>query len=433
MTTTTTLATAREQAAGVRAGDVSATELVQAALADIERTQLNAFVALCGERALAEAARIRPGDPRPLAGVPIGIKDLMAPVAGLPTTHGSAAFPEHVATADAPHVARLRAAGAIVVGRTNTPELGLLPFTAPLRHGPTRHPRHPQLSPGGSSGGSASAVGAGLVALCDGSDFGGSIRIPAAVCGVVGLKPSAGLVPNHDLGPDLARVGAFGPIARTVGDVATALDVLAGSERFAALHPPGRVPVRVALDAPLGLPVDPEPRAAAEHAAAVLAGLGHDVREGAPDWDDEGFPEAWMTAATAGMREVIAHLERAHGGFDPAGLEPGTRAFLLDSPPIPREAFMGAAMALDAFAQRIVEPWPEGGVLLTPTLTRGPIETGAFEDPARFSAFLRIFNVTGQPAISVPVTDTAGVQIVAMPGRDNLVLSVAAQLEEALR
>jgi amidase len=436
--------TALEQAALVRSGQVSAVELVEAALAEIGRSELGAFVTLCGERALAEAAAVEPGDPRPLAGVPIGIKDLLAPTEGVLTTHGSSAFPDWIPERDAPHVARLRAAGAIVVGKTNTPELGLRPVTEPLRFGPTRHPRHQRLSPGGSSGGSAAAVGGGLVALCDGSDFGGSIRIPAALCGVVGLKPSAGLVPN---GPDidgagLSRVAVFGPLARTVADAAAALDVMAGADRFAAAAAagPGSVPVRVALSAPLGVPVDPEPRAAAERAAALLAGLGHDVREGTPDWDDDGFPDAWMTAATAGMREVIAMLEHLHGGFDPDALEPETRAWLIGTPPIPRAALEQAGAALEAYGRRIGASWPEGGVILTPTLTRLPSESGSLradvgitDDAVRFSAFVRVFSVTGQPGITVPVTDTTGVQIAAAPGRDDLVLAVAAQLEEALR
>jgi Asp-tRNA(Asn)/Glu-tRNA(Gln) amidotransferase A subunit family amidase len=245
------MVSALAQAAAVRDGSVTATELVEAALEAIEcRADLNAFVTLCTERALAEAAQVRPGDARPLCGVPVGIKDLMAPTEGVRTTHGSAAFGDWVPDHDAPHVARLRAAGAIVVGKTNTPELGLRPVTEPLRWGPTRNPRDTRLSPGGSSGGSAAAVAAGLVPLCDGSDFGGSIRIPAACCGVVGYKPSAGLVPGE---PELdalegPRVGVFGAIAQSVPDVAAALEVMAARD-FDATPAPAGVPVRVALAA----------------------------------------------------------------------------------------------------------------------------------------------------------------------------------------
>jgi Asp-tRNA(Asn)/Glu-tRNA(Gln) amidotransferase A subunit family amidase len=426
MITTITAATALEQAALVRSGEVSAVELVESALAEIERrAELNAFVTLAAEGALAEAARVRPDDPRPLCGVPIGIKDLVAETEGMPATHGSAAFPERIPDRDSAHVARLRAAGAIVVGRTNTPELGLLPYTAPRRHGPTLNPRDPRLNPGGSSGGSAAAVAAGLVALCDGSDVGGSVRIPAACCGVVGVKPSAGRVPN---GPALDGIGTlqvwtYGAIAGTVADAATALGAMAGVDSFPVS---GRAAVRVALDAPLGVPVDPEPRAAAERAAALLSDLGHAVREEAPDWDDDRFTDAWNAGGTACMRDIIQMI----GGVDPDRLEPESRAWLLDGPPVSREAYGEAMGRLFVYGRRILDAWPPDSVLLTPTLTCLPDPAN---EPVRFSAFVRVFNVTGQPAITVPVTDTTGVQIVAAPGRDDLVLSVAARLEEALR
>jgi amidase len=179
-----------QQAALVRSGEISATELVEASPAAIERRnpELNAFVTLCAERALAEAGAVRPGDPRPVCGVPVGIKDLLSATEGVPTSEGSAAFGDWVADNDSAHVRRLREAGAIVVGKTNTPELGLRPVTENARFGATRNPWDPSLSAGGSSGGSAAAVAAGLVGLADGSDLGGSIRIPAACCGVVGRR-----------------------------------------------------------------------------------------------------------------------------------------------------------------------------------------------------------------------------------------------------
>jgi amidase len=222
-----------EQAELVRSGEISARELVAAALERIEALQpsLNAFVTLCEERALAEAEAIAPGDPRPLCGVPIGIKDLLSATAGIPTSQGSSGFGDWIADHDSAHVRRLREAGAIVVGKTNTPELGLRPVTENQRFGPTRNPRNTRLSAGGSSGGSAAAVGSGMVALADGSDLGGSIRIPAACCGLVGLKPSRGRV---SIGPDFGLIGlgtpSDGVLSRTVGDTATALDAIAGYE-----------------------------------------------------------------------------------------------------------------------------------------------------------------------------------------------------------
>jgi amidase len=352
---------AREQAALVRSGEMSARELVEASLRAIERVdgELGAFVALCPERALAEADRIRPGDQRALCGVPFGVKDLFAATEGVPTTHGSAAF-DWVADHDAPHIRGLRGAGAILIGKTNTPEMGLRPVTEPARFGPTRNPRDARLSAGGSSGGSAAAVAAGLVALCDGSDAGGSIRIPAACCGVVGLKPSRGLVPHDPELAGLAEIAVFGAITRSVSDAAVALDAMTGADRFAAaLRSPGRVPVRVALDAPLGVPVDPEPRAAAERAAGLLAGLGHDVREQRPAWDDDGFPAAWELAGAHGMRRTLETVARLNGRpLDPAALEPATRAWLVDAPPVPDPVFADAVGSLRAYAERVLADWP---------------------------------------------------------------------------
>jgi amidase len=434
-------------AAQVRSGAVSATEAVEAALRAIERGngEINAFVALDGERALAAAAAIRPGDPRPLAGVPFGVKDFLAATEGLPTTHGSAAFGDWIADRDAVHVARLRGAGAILVGKTNTPELGLRPVTEPARYGPTRNPRDPELMAGGSSGGSAAAVAAGFVPFCDGSDAGGSIRIPAACCGVVGMRPGRGLIANGDDidSTGMSAVATFGPLARTVADAAVVLDAMADTGRFAAAagRNPGLLPVRVALSAPHGIAVDDAPRAAAERVAALLGDLGHDVTEGAPDWDDERFPRAWMTAGGAGMRALAAMLERVHGRpLDPDALEPATRAMLIDMPAIPEAAADEAARTLAAYTTRVLAGWPPDGILVTPTLARLPLPVGGLRSQAgvssesvRFSVFLRVFNVTGQPAITVPVQDTVGVQIVGPPGRDDLVLAVAAQVEAALQ
>jgi amidase len=423
----------------IRSGQATAVELVEGSLRAIEARngEIGAFVALCGERALEEARRIRPGDPRPLAGVPFGVKDLFAATEGLPTTHGSSAFGDWIADADAPHVARLRAAGAILVGKTNTCELGLRPVTEPQRYGPARNPRHPELMAGGSSGGSAAAVAGELVPFCDGSDAGGSIRIPAACCGVVGMRPSRGLVPNS---PELdaialSFVSTFGPIARTVRDVALVLDVMAGTSHHAALVPPGRIPVRVTFDAPLGLPVDEEPRAGVLRAARALEALGHELIEATPAWDDDGFPRAWMIAGGAGFRELVPLLERLHGQpMDPDALEPDTRAMLVDAPAIPDAVYSEALEHLRAFGGRLATDWPSHGVTITPTLTRlpAPVQAG-YDDAVRFSACLRVFSIGGQPAITIPAGDTVGVQIIGAPGRDDLVLAVAAQLEEALR
>jgi amidase len=451
-----------DQAALVRGGEVSARELVQASLDAIERRNptLNAFVALCGERALAEADGVGRGDPRPLCGVPVGIKDLLSATEGLPTTEGSAAFGDWVADHDSAHVRRLREAGAIVVGKTNTPEVGMRPVTENSRYGATRNPWDPELSAGGSSGGSASAVASGMVALADASDLGGSIRIPAACCGLVGLKPSLGRV---SIGPDLGDVGAGTPadcvLTRTVRDTAVALDAIAGAEpgdrhhapapptsfADAARSSPGTLRVRLCLEAPFGIPVDAEPAAAATAAAAALDALGHDVGEWKPPWDDESFPSSWATFMTGTGQHLVRVIERLHGQpVDPAKLEPATRAWLVDSPPLPLVDYLEAAERLWAFARRMQSGWAGDKILLTPTLTRLPApiggirsQAGVTDDAGRFSALVRIWNVTGQPAISLPLAQTdggipVGVQLVAAHGRDHLLLSVAAQLEDAV-
>jgi amidase len=421
---------------------------------------LNAFVTVCGARALAEAETVRAGDPRPLCGVPVGIKDLLSATEGVPTTEGSLGFPDWVATHDSAHVRRLREAGAIIVGKTNTPELGLRPVTENRRFGATRNPWNTELSAGGSSGGSASAVASGMVALADGSDLGGSIRIPAACCGLVGLKPSMGRVSMApDYGDVAAGMPADGVLTRTVMDTAVALDAIAGYEpgdRHQAWEPrqsflqlatadPRRLRVRVCVTAPHGIPVDAEPAAAARAAGKLLASLGHEVEEVDVPWDDEAFPSAWGTFMTGTARHLIRIIERLHGGrVDPDQLEPATRAWLVDSPPLPVVDYLEAGEQLFRFSRQVIDQW--GGddvVLVTPTLTRLPAPVGGIrsaagvtDDASRFSALVRIWNVTGQPAISLPLTCTdeglpVGVQLIAAPNRDDVLISLAAQLEAA--
>ncbi|MEA2421849.1 MAG: amidase, partial [Thermoleophilaceae bacterium] len=188
---------ATEQAAAIRSGEVSSRELVEESLRAIAalNDEVNAFVTTVAERALAEADAIARGYERPLAGVPIAVKDLIALTEGVRTTHGMAAMGDWVPKVDSATVRKLRAAGAIIVGKTNTPELGILPVTEPDRFGPSRNPWDTSRTPGGSSGGSAAAIASGMVSLAHGNDGGGSIRIPASCCGLVGLKPSRGRVP----------------------------------------------------------------------------------------------------------------------------------------------------------------------------------------------------------------------------------------------
>jgi amidase len=453
--------TVAEQAERVRAGEVSARELVEESLETIERLQpaVNAFSFVAAERALEEADRVRAGDPRPLCGVPLAVKDLLGATAGLPSTHGTAAFGDWIAGHDTAHVRRLREAGAIVVGKTTTPELGLRPVTESARYGVTRNPRNLELAAGGSSGGSAAAVAAGMVGLAEGSDLGGSIRIPAACCGVVGLKPSRGRV---SIGPDFGDLAggaaADGPITRTVLDAALALDAIAGYEAGdhhwlappsstfvqSTTQPLSGIEITYAVAAPHGVPVDPEPAAAAESAALLCSELGHHVREQMPLWDDPSFPAAWSTFVTGTVQHIVRVVERLHERHvDPERLEPATRAWAIDSPPVPLVDYLEAKERLIAFSRRLIAAWPANSVLITPTLTRLPAtvaalrsEAGVTDDAVRFSAFVRLWNVTGQPAITLPLRETRdgvpiGVQLVGPPGRDDLVLNLAAQIEAA--
>jgi amidase len=240
-------------------------------------------------------------------------------------------------------------------------------------------------------------------------------------------------------------------------DAAIALDAMSGYEpgdhnwlgdaaqpfTRSALSPPPRLPIQLALDAPLGVPVDDEPRSAARRAAALLAELGHDVSEGSPDWSDERFPSAWATFATTTLRHIVRVLERLHGrDADIEQLEPATRHWLLGEPSVDAIDYLEAREHLCGFARRVLRSWPRDGLLITPTLTRLPQPIGATarpgvtDDAVRFSALVRIWNVTGQPAVSLPLHETAdgipvGVQVVGPPARDDLVLAVAAQLEAA--
>jgi amidase len=449
-----------EQAALVRSGEISARELVEVALRAVDRLDpaVNAFVAVCGERALAEAGGVAAGDQRSLCGVPIGVKDFLTPTEGIPTSEGSHAFGDWVADHDGGHVRRLREAGAIVIGKTNTPEMAVRPVTENARFGITRSPWAPELTSGGSSGGSAAAVAAGMVALADGSDLGGSIRIPAACCGVVGLKPGMGRV---SIGPDFGDVAggmiADGVLTRTVEDTAVGLDAIAGVEpgdrRWAPPPPtgtfaaavgwrPDTADIRLCLTAPAGVPVDEEPAAAAKDAAEALRGLGYGVSEWTPAWEDETFAGSWSTYATGTMRHLVRVAERLHGRpLDPDRLEPATRAWFLESAPVPLVDYLEAGECLWAFARRLLTDWPPDRVLVTPTLTRLPVAAGAVRAEAgvtdtgrRFSALVRIWNVTGQPAISLPLSRTAegvpiGVQLVGAPGQEHLLIALAAQLE----
>jgi amidase len=435
-------------AAMVRAGEVSPRELVELYLRRIEALdpQLNAFRVLRAEQALAEADT---GDRTgPLAGVPIAVKDDLD-LAGQTATRGSRSFGPP-ATADAEPIRRLRAAGAIPVGVTNVPELMIFPWTATAANGVTRNPWDLTRTTGGSSGGSAGAVAAGLVAAATASDGGGSIRIPAAACGLVGMKPSRGRVS----GGGWLGLSTYGALARTVTDSALMLDVMhgaspgdphhapvfTGSYVDAAATPPPPLRIAMSRKLPPGqiARVSGDQRGAWERTGALLSALGHDVIPRDPEYRmvQLEFFQTWVRGV----------YEESLTAPDRSMLEPSTRQMAAMGrylvPPRRREAILAARARTTA---RITALWEEFDVLLTPVLAKTAIAAeGGYGKPAlaavdiagRFAPFTPVFNVTGQPAISLPAgvgTDglPLAVQLVGRVGAEDTLYSVAAQIEAA--
>jgi amidase len=449
-------------AAAIAAGDVKATEVVEAALARVEARNplLNALVAERAEAALAEAGSVVPGSAA-LAGVPYVIKDLGAEVAGMPATAGSRLFAERVATADTELVARYRRAGLLVLGMTNTPEFGLNASTEPVLHGPTRNPHDPGRSAGGSSGGTAAAVASGMVPAGHASDGGGSIRIPASACGLVGLKPTRGRTPTYPyVGALSSPLSVQHALTRSVRDSALLLDIAAGGvtgdpvvapaperpflEEVGA--PPGRLRVAFSLSQPNGAPVHPDCAAAVRQLAELLSGLGHDVEEAAPSVPPEGVMTALATgmAATLASR-VDAWLEATSRALGDDDLEPFTRVLYDVGKGLTGVDVVRALEAVELVGHAIGPFFERYDLLLTSTIAEpapvlGLLDTtrpeAMYERAGDFSAMTSIYNVTGQPAISLPTGRDAagapvGTQLAARFGDEALLLRVAAQVEQA--
>jgi amidase len=444
---------ATEQARLVRDGSVSPVELVETYLERIERLdpELGAYVTVRGEEAIAEAqAKADEPAEAPFHGVPISLKDLDT-TAGIRTTFSSHAFAANVPDFDLAHVTRLKAAGFVILGKTNTPEFGTTAFTDSPLNGPCRTPWDLTRNAGGSSGGAGAAVAAGLCGIAQGSDGGGSIRIPASCCGVFGFKASRGRVSNAPFVPGIG-LGTTGPLARTTADAAAYLDLVCGYEwgdPFPAAAPerpfaeeigadPGRLRVAFTLEAPGGYEVDEACIDAARDAAELLASLGHEIEEATPDWGDAGllddFKPVWQTAPA--LYPVV----------DPSVLSPLNQAFLQGALATTSGAYAAAISRLQLRARRIVSLWAHYDLLLTPTLALPPALVGWETEPAdpweqfdravQFTPFTAAFNVTGQPAMSVPLhwTDSGlpiGVQLVGPPLGDALLFRVASQLEAA--
>jgi len=455
---------ALELAGLIRSGELSAPELVQASLDRIDALQphVNAFTHVAHESALSDAAAISLGDERPFAGVPIAIKDNRA-VAGMPLTMCSDLFGNLVVGHDSFLVRRLREAGFVIVGKTALPEMGILPTTESRRNGPTRNPWSLERTPGGSSGGSAAAVAAGMVPIAHGNDGGGSIRIPAACCGLVGLKPARGRV---SVGPESGDsfLVCDGVLTRDVADSAAVLDALAGYEpgdatwappparsfADAAGDEPARLRIGLALNLPLeGAEVDPACEAAARDAAALLASLGHEVSEFEPPWSGlDLLPD--FTRAFGPQISLVTLIGGQLAGREPvqADVEPLTwlmweRARSLDS-----LTALSAGMRLQSVARSVVAAMAGYDAVITPALGQRPVEIGAIHgrgpDPwdnyrrsGSFTPFTAILNVTGQPAISLPLYHgedglPTAVQLIGSPAREDVLLGLAAQLQAAL-
>lgn len=449
-------------AAAIRSGEVSAREVVEASIARIEKHDpvLNTVVAERFEAALAEVDAGLPAGP--LAGVPMLVKDLGMQVAGLPLTRGSRLWADDVATVDSELVRRYRAAGLVVLGMSNSPELGKSPSTEPLLHGPTRNPWATTHSPGGSSGGSAAAVSAGLVPVAHGNDGGGSIRIPASACGLFGLKPSRGRVTTFPAPNTLAApLSANHVLSRTVRDSALLLDLSSAplpGDAFAAptparpfaeqaAQPPGTLRIGLVTTRADGGAVAPETVAAVRRTAALCEELGHRVEEVELTYDApllmSGFAALMGITLLADVDHRLATLGRELRDDD---LEPFTRVMYdYYRASLTTVQLYDAHVALQQTGWQLGAMFGELDLLLTPTLPLPVPELGTldvtrpevmWERAGDYSAFTAAMNVTGMPAMSVPCgLDSSGVPLgahfVGDLGTEGLLLSLATQLEAA--
>ncbi|MDG1844972.1 MAG: amidase [Acidimicrobiales bacterium] len=452
----------------IRDGEISPTEAVQASIDRIEALdgQLNAVVTRRFERALQDAAAEIPDGP--FRGVPFLLKDLRTSSANEPMHLGNKALKEmnYISPIESDLARRYREAGFIVIGRTNTPEFGLVGTTEPESYGPSRNPWNTEYGTGGSSGGAAAAVASGMVPSANASDGGGSIRIPAAMCGLVGLKPSRGRIP---MGPiqDEWGLSIQHVVSHSVRDSAAILDATAiptlgdgvvaptTGQPYKSLigSDPGKLRIGIWVESPREeLEMHPECRESAYATAQLLEQLGHDVSESHPAaLDDQTigsrFSAVWMAGANLTLRSLEQLLGREITKDDVElatwmMAEYGARTTGLE--------ILQAQAAMASMRRSTAQWWEEGwDILLTPTTLQPPPKIGELtstpEDPMRnstrsipYAAFTSFFNVSGQPAISLPIHNTKdglpiGVQLVAAYGREDLLFSVSAQLEEAVR
>jgi amidase len=449
---------ALELAAALRSRELSAVELLDACLAEVDRLNpdLNEVTWRNDREARAAAGeadrRLADGDDAPFLGVPIPIKDL-TPVAGWPVTFGSRGAPEGPSEESELVVDALAAAGFVLCGRTNTPEFGVITAAENLRFGPSRNPWDLSRTPGGSSGGAAGAVASGMFPIAHANDGGGSIRIPASYCGLVGLKPSRGRVPR--LAQSWLGAVVEGVVARTVADSAVVLDAISGPDRNAwynapaPQHPfaqdagaePGRLRVGLMAQAPLGIPTDEACVAAARGAAALLGELGHAVEEVEVPTISEEMVPPFIALTQGGLAD--------YDGVDWDATEPHIQHTRKLAGETGAYDYVLAAKQLELLSRREVARWGRDfDVLVTPTSAILPPKAGATVEAQHAApdqpvldvvasvSFTAFGNVTGLPAVSLPLhwTDDGlpvGVQITGAPWSESQLIALSAQLESA--
>lgn len=453
---------ALEQLDWLRRGEVTPRELAAHYLERIERldAELGAFVEVTPERALERADAVA-GTPRSAAlwGLPFADKDLVAR-AGVPTRYGSRLMAGNVPEQSDELALAFDGVGAVSLGKTNTPEFGMPSYTEPLAARPARTPYDLGRGAGGSSGGAAVAVAAGLLPFAPGSDGGGSVRIPAASTGLVGLKPSRGRIPAGAGFADPAGLVVPGPLARTVGDAALMLDALVGAAPYryataaptwdggaylnAAIRGEGRYQLGVTTWSPWAtaydLVLEPEAREALDLALRKLDALGHGVEQLEPD-AEEGYAPAFRTVWQAGAAGIPVE------GDDLDALEPLTAWLVRRGRELGARELVEARAWLNGFERRLITAFAPFDAVLTPSLAMTPRPVGWYdaEDGERnfaqqviFTPYTSMVNVAGLPAITLPVAQTAdglpmGVQLIGRPGGEHVLLAIGAQLERRLR
>jgi amidase len=458
--------TVAELAAAIREGQLSPVEITDHYLDRIDRhgEEVGAFYtvthdlarqeAVKAEKAAAQSRRDAHAELPPLTGVPIPIKDLNM-VAGVRMTFGSAVFRDNIADQDDYVVGALRAAGIVITGKTAAPEFGLPCYTETTIGPPARTPWDLARSAGGSSGGAGAAVAAGLAPAAQGSDGGGSIRIPASVCGLFGIKPTRGRISGGPLLPDLAGLSTDGPLARTVADAALLLDAMTGNhpgdmytlpplppgETFLghAGREPGRLRIARSLQhAVEGAEVHPECVAAYEEASALLAGLGHEVEDIELPFGPgivAMFETLWYSMAT------LAPIDPAQEGQ----LLPITRYLRGRGLQVKASELIMAQAYLQGMTRAALEILNGYDAVLSPTLASLPVPVGYFDevDPPenferqkRFTPYTALYNVSGQPAVSIPLYWTdgglpVGIMLAGRMGEEATLISLSAQIEAA--